>query len=180
MRFAPLFILLFIGCARSQDPVYKDWVSFELGQPALRMQLPGPVVAKEAQVNPETIQILKRYDTYQYLHPSNMLMGIFQFAQHTQPMVVTPSEALMTGMSKMFNSMNSTDAAFETEEVIYLYRQGAKGTGSFTYNGKPWQFVSIVVIHNETMWQLWMAAEKSTTEYTAMLDNIVRSIAFTE
>lgn len=174
----PFIIVIGGGCARSQPAANKDWVRFELGNPKLIVSVPGPVVAKEANVNPETLQILQRSDTYQYLHPTNQVMGIFQFAQYTEPMVVTPQEALMTGLSKMFSSMNTTDAKFDTEELILLYRTGVKAKGGFTFNSRPWVFYSVVVIHGDSMWQLWMAADKTSETHVRMLDDMVESIGF--
>lgn len=181
IRFLPVILLCIAACGRSQPTVVESgWDTFALGDPALLIQVPGPVQAKSATVSTETIQILKRSDTYQYLHPSNMVMGIFQFAEYTTPMAVTPNEAMMTGMKKMFNSLNSTDAKFKTEQLDFLQRPGAKAVGTFTWNNKLWEFNTLVIVDDVRMWQMWLAADATTAEYKAMMQKMFESVGFKE
>ena len=107
-------------------------------------------------------------------------MGIFQFAEYSTPMAVTPNEAMMTGMKKMFNSLNTNDAKFKTEEIEFLKRPGVKATGSFTWKEKPWEFNTLVIVESERMWQMWLAADASVPEYKVMMQQMFESVGFKE
>jgi hypothetical protein len=178
MRYLPLLLICLAACGRSQAPVDNGWETFALGEPALMIKVPGPVQAKSAQVSNETLQIIKRSDTYQYLHPSNAVMGIFQFAEYTTPMGVSPREAMMTGMEKMFKSLNSTDARFKTEDLSLLNRPGVKANGSFTWNNKKWEFSTMVIVVEERMWQMWLAADGTQPDYLSMMNQMFESVGF--
>ncbi len=186
MRVTYLLLFLMAGCARSQEapkagqevPKAEEGTYFALGEPALMVKLPGPVEVKEANIPNETISQLKRFDTYQYVHPSNKMMGIFQFAQYATFIQNSPEEALMKGVERMFKSVNSTDGEFSTEELIFGAHHGRKAIGSFTYNGKPWTFNSIVFIRADGMWQIWMAAEKNDPASMQMLQSATESLYF--
>ncbi len=173
-----LCLLLLAGCARSQEQKQPEGTYLALGQPALMILLPGPAEAKETNVPTGTIAQVKRSDTYQYLHPSGRMIGIFQFAQYTTYIQNSPEEALMKGVQKMFEGMHTTDGKFNTEELSFQGVLGRKAYGSFTYNQKPWQFTSAVFLHADAMWQIWMAADQSGTAYTGILETAMNSIYF--
>jgi len=91
--FLIFFSFLMIHTVRSQD-VQPDWKVFSLGDPMLRIKLPGEATPMEAAVPSELINRLQRFDTYRFYHGDGKLVAVFKFVQYNAPIEGTTTALL--------------------------------------------------------------------------------------
>ncbi|HXR81884.1 MAG TPA: hypothetical protein VN763_13235 [Saprospiraceae bacterium] len=175
--FLIFFSFLMIHTVRSQD-VQPDWKVFSLGNPMLRIKLPGEATPMEAAVPSELINRLQRFDTYRFYHGDGKLVAVFKFVQYNAPIEGTTTALLEKEVDDLMTSIKAKDVTREEKDFSLQKVPGRKATGSFTLDHHQWLYADLLLRNENSIWQVWIAAEESDPAYAKTMNQIVKGIKF--
>ena len=169
---------LLMPSARAQEDLAAEWKVFSLGDPVLKIKLPGEVTPMETSVPLDLINRLQRFDAYRLYHGEGKLVAVFKFIQYNAPIEESAKTLLEKEVDDLMKSIKAEDVTKEDKDFSLQKVPGRKSTGSFTLDHEKWMFQDLLLRKDSSMWQVWIAAEESDAGYVKMMNQIVKGIKF--
>jgi len=163
-------------CEAQQAAV--QWKVFSLGDPPLRINLPGEAIPKETPLPLELINRLLRFDTFRFYHADGKLVAVMKFMQYIEP-IEEPAGALLDAeVTHIMKSIHAEEVLQKEKNFTLNKYPGYKSTGQFMMDGKAYLFQDVVLKKDSSMWQVWVAAEQGDPVLEKMMKKVVKELRF--
>jgi hypothetical protein len=169
-----LLFTLFHPC-KSQDNA-EQWKVFSLGDPALHINFPGEVIPKETPLPLDLINRLQRFDTFRFYHADGKLVAVMKFTQYNTPIEEPVGALLDTEVTHIMKSIHAEEVLQQEKDFSLHKYPGRKSTGRFMMEQKAYSFQDVLLKKDNSMWQVWVAAEESDPASVKMMKKIVKGI----
>ncbi len=171
-------LLLLQTACLSQAGDTDQWKVFPLGDPPLKIKLPGEVTPMEASVPSDMINRLQRFDTYRFYHAEGKLVAVFKFIQYNTTIEETTSELLEKEVATTMTMIKAEQMEQTGKDIKWKKVPGRHSTGSFLLDNQKWLFQDILLRNDSSMWQVWVAAEDTDPALITKMNQIVKGIKF--
>jgi len=179
LRHILISILLFtiFHLCNSQDNA-DQWKVFYLGDPALKINLPGDVIPKESALPVDLINRLQRFDTFRFYHAEGKLVAVMKFMQYTTPIEEPVGALLDTEVTHIMKSIHAEEVVQKEKDFSLKKYPGRKSTGRFIMDHKAYSFLDVLLKKDNSMWQVWVAAEEGDPAMEKMMKKVVKELKF--
>jgi hypothetical protein len=155
-----------------------QWKIFQLGEPALYINLPGEVIPKETALPSDLINRLQRFDTFRFYYENGKLVAVMKFVQFNSPIEESAGTLLDSEVTQIMTSIKAEEVLQKEKNYTLNKCTGRKSTGSFMMENKAYLFQDVLLKKNNSMWQVWVAVEANSPNYEKMMNKIVKEIKF--
>lgn len=156
------------------------WKLFQLGNPPLNINLPADATPMETPVSVEEINRIQRFDTYRLYHAEGKVVAVLKFVQYNA-LIEEPANALIdTALNHILKSIQAEEILSTGKNIKVKQVQGYKLSGQFMLKQQPWLFQDFLLKQDDSMWQVWIAAEGSDPGYEKTMLKIAKSLKFSE
>ena len=176
LLFGACLLCISVLCKAQENEA--QWKIFQLGNPALNINLPCDATPMETPVSVEEINRLQRFDTYRLYHAEGKVVAVLKFMQYNSPIEEPPVALMDTELDHIMKSIKageilSTGRNFKLHQI-----PGYKLTGRFMLQDQPWLFQDFLLKKENAMWQVWIAAEESDPSYEKTMLKIAKGMKF--
>jgi len=177
-RFVFLLCVLWIANTTWAQETPTQWKIFSLGNPALSINLPGDAIPMETPVSVEEINRIKRFDTYRLYHGDGKVVAVLKFMQFNKPIDEPLIQLMDTELDHIMISIKAEEILSTGKNIKVKQVPGYKLTGRFMLKQQPWLFQDFLLKKEDSMWQVWIAAEESDPAYEKTMLKIAKSVKF--